>query len=193
MPRRSQSKLWTHGMPKGPKGRFVSVLPRFQGIWNFSKNKSAAKSLMLHVSTRAAAEKLVDACQGYDLPPYVKFNDFKTWNDVGPPPGHPLALPQQGRSGVRHSLRAGPAGDRRPDLLPSHRTEDGRADGQGRAHCTDAGLGDQGDRGFLPQLTTSRGHVGAVMPAKRSTQRASSRKQGSRARLDRRLPCAGRE
>jgi ABC-type glycerol-3-phosphate transport system substrate-binding protein len=52
-------KLWTHAMPKGPKGRFVSMLPRFQGVWNFSKNKSAAKSLMLHVSSRDSAERLV--------------------------------------------------------------------------------------------------------------------------------------
>src|SRR6185295_17444442 len=65
-------KLWTHAMPKGPKGRFVSVLPRFQGIWNFSKNKSAAKALLQHVSTREAAVKLVEGGQGYDLPPFVK-------------------------------------------------------------------------------------------------------------------------
>jgi len=89
-------KLWTHAMPKGPKGRFVSVLPRFHGLWNFSKNKSAAKNLMLHVSSRAAAEKLVDACQGYDLPPYVKFNDFKTWDEVGPPKGTISHYPNKG-------------------------------------------------------------------------------------------------
>jgi ABC-type glycerol-3-phosphate transport system substrate-binding protein len=89
-------KLWTHAMPKGPKGRFVSTLPRFQGVWNFSKNKSAAKSLMLHVSSRAAAEKLVAACDGYDVPPYVKFNDFKTWDEVGPPKGTLSHYPNKG-------------------------------------------------------------------------------------------------
>jgi len=89
-------KLWTHAMPKGPKGRFVSVLPRFHGLWNFSKNKSAAKSLMLHVSSRAAAEKLVDACQGYDLPPYVKFNDIKIWDEVSPPKGTISHYPNKG-------------------------------------------------------------------------------------------------
>jgi ABC-type glycerol-3-phosphate transport system substrate-binding protein len=80
-------KMWTHPMPKGPNGRYVAQLPRFQGLWNFSKNKSAAKSLMLHVSTRAAAEKLVAACQGYDLPPFTRFNDFKTWDEEAPPKG----------------------------------------------------------------------------------------------------------
>ena len=89
-------KLWTHAMPKGPKGRYVSVLPRFHGLWNFSKNKSAAKSLMLHVSSRDAAAKLVDACQGYDLPPYTKFGDFKTWDEVGPPKGTLSHYPTKG-------------------------------------------------------------------------------------------------
>jgi ABC-type glycerol-3-phosphate transport system substrate-binding protein len=89
-------KLWTHAMPKGPKGRFVSMLPRFQGVWNFSKNKSAAKSLMLHVSSRDSAEKLVAACQGYDLPPFVKFNNFATWNEEGPPKGTISHYPNRG-------------------------------------------------------------------------------------------------
>ena len=89
-------QLWTHAMPKGPKGRYVSTLPHFHGLWTFSKNKSAAKSLMLHVSSRAAAEKLVEACQGYDLPPYTKFNDFKTWNDVVPPKGTLSHYPNRG-------------------------------------------------------------------------------------------------
>jgi len=89
-------KLWTHAMPKGPNGRYVAMLPRFQGVWNFSKNKSAAKSLMLHVSSREAAEKLVAACQGYDLPPFVKFNTFKTWDEEGPPAGTLSHYPNKG-------------------------------------------------------------------------------------------------
>jgi ABC-type glycerol-3-phosphate transport system substrate-binding protein len=89
-------KLWTHAMPKGPKGRYVAMLPRFQGIWSFSKNKSAAKSLMFHVSSREAAEKLVAACQGYDLPPFVKFNTFKTWDEESPPKGTISHYPNKG-------------------------------------------------------------------------------------------------
>ena len=89
-------KLWTHAMPKGPKGRYVAMLPRFHGLWNFSKNKSAAKSLMLHVSGREVAQKLVAACQGYDLPPFVKFNDFKTWEEEGPPRGTLSHYPNKG-------------------------------------------------------------------------------------------------
>src|SRR5437763_6752032 len=93
-------KLWTHAMPKGPNGRFVAMLPRFQGLWNFSRNKSAAKSLMLHVSSRAAAEQLVEACQGYDLPPFVKFNNFKTWDEQGPPKGTLSHYPNRGDQGA---------------------------------------------------------------------------------------------
>jgi hypothetical protein len=74
----------------------VSTLPRFQGISNFSKNKSAAKSLILYATSREAAEKLVAACDGYDVPPYVKFNDFKTWDEVGPPKGTISHYPNKG-------------------------------------------------------------------------------------------------
>ena len=44
-------QCWTHGMPSGPNGRFAPFLPYFWGIWNFSKNKPAAKSLLLALST----------------------------------------------------------------------------------------------------------------------------------------------
>ncbi len=36
----------------GPKGRFVGQLPQFYGCGAFSKNKSAAKDLLLHMSQR---------------------------------------------------------------------------------------------------------------------------------------------
>ena len=80
-------KCWFTGFPKGPKGRFYPILPRFYGVWNFSKNKPAAKSLLEFLAMRPAAEKQVAASQGYDIPPYPKFNDFKTWEEEGPPKG----------------------------------------------------------------------------------------------------------
>jgi ABC-type glycerol-3-phosphate transport system substrate-binding protein len=80
-------KCWTHGFPRGPKGRFNPMLPRLYGVWNFSKNKAAAKSLLLHLTSRKAAERQVASSQGYDLPPYTSFYDFKTWNENGPPVG----------------------------------------------------------------------------------------------------------
>jgi ABC-type glycerol-3-phosphate transport system substrate-binding protein len=80
-------QLWTFPTPRGPKGRFQPYLPYFWGIWKFSKNKSAAKSLMLHISSRSAVEKMVAASQGYDIPAYAKLHDFKTWAEEGPPKG----------------------------------------------------------------------------------------------------------
>ena len=60
-------QCWTHGFPAGPKGRFAPYLPYFWSIWNFSKNKEAAKSLLVQLSKPAAIEKMVTASGGYDL------------------------------------------------------------------------------------------------------------------------------
>jgi ABC-type glycerol-3-phosphate transport system substrate-binding protein len=80
-------ELWTHGFPTGPKGRFAPFIPYFWGIWNFAKNKPAAKALLAHLSTREASEKMVAASEGYDIPSFTNFTDFKTWAEVEPPKG----------------------------------------------------------------------------------------------------------
>ncbi len=80
-------QCWTHGFPKGPKGRFAPFLPYFWATWNFSKNKAAAKSLLVHLSQPAAVEKLVTASGGYDLPAFEKLTTLKTWAEEGPPKG----------------------------------------------------------------------------------------------------------
>jgi ABC-type glycerol-3-phosphate transport system substrate-binding protein len=80
-------QLWTHGFPKGPKGRFAPFLPYFWGTWNFSKNQSAAKSLIRHLSTAEAAEKMCNASGGYDLPAFEKLTTFKVWAEAEPPKG----------------------------------------------------------------------------------------------------------
>jgi ABC-type glycerol-3-phosphate transport system substrate-binding protein len=80
-------QLWTHGFPTGPKGRYSPFLPYFWGIWNFGRNKTAAKNLLVHLSQRASAERMVAASGGYDLPAFEKLTDFKTWAEEGPPKG----------------------------------------------------------------------------------------------------------
>ena len=80
-------QLWTFPSPRGPKGRYEPYVPFFWGIWRFSKNKAAAKSLMLHLSERSAVEKMVAASQGYDIPAFARLNDFNTWAEEGPPKG----------------------------------------------------------------------------------------------------------
>jgi ABC-type glycerol-3-phosphate transport system substrate-binding protein len=89
-------QLWTHAMPKGPKGRFVSVLPRYQGLWNFSKNKSAAKSLLVHMHKPESIKKLVAGAAGYDIPPYKKLIDHAVWDNQGPPTGTLTHYPNRG-------------------------------------------------------------------------------------------------
>jgi ABC-type glycerol-3-phosphate transport system substrate-binding protein len=80
-------QLWTHGFAEGPKGRFAPFVPYFWGVWNFSKNQSAAKSLIVHLSSPDSVEKLVAASGGYDLPSFANFTTFKTWAEEGPPKG----------------------------------------------------------------------------------------------------------
>jgi len=80
-------QCWTHGFPAGPKGRFAPFVPFFWGTWNFSKNQSAAKSLIMHLSQPASAEKMVIASGGYDLPSFEKLTSFKVWAEEGPPKG----------------------------------------------------------------------------------------------------------
>jgi ABC-type glycerol-3-phosphate transport system substrate-binding protein len=80
-------QLWTHGMPAGPKGRYTPCIPYFWGIWSFGKNKSAAKSLLMHLSQPDSIERMVTASQGFDIPAFAKLTELKTWNEEGPPKG----------------------------------------------------------------------------------------------------------
>lgn len=80
-------QLWTHGFAAGPKGRFVPYQPIFYTIWEFSKNKEAAKSLLVHLSQPSSIEKLVVASGGYDLPPYEKLATLQVWAEAEPPKG----------------------------------------------------------------------------------------------------------
>jgi len=80
-------QCWTHGFPAGPKGRFAPFLPFFWATWNFSKNQSAAKSLLMHLSQASSAEKMVVASGGYDLPSFANLTTFKVWAEEGPPKG----------------------------------------------------------------------------------------------------------
>ena len=80
-------QLWSHGMPIGPKGRFTPSIPYFLGIWGFSKNKPAAKSLLRHFSQPKAVAAMVEASQGFDIPAFTSMTKLKTWEEQGPPKG----------------------------------------------------------------------------------------------------------
>jgi len=80
-------QCWTHGFPAGPKGRYAPFVPFFWGIWNFSKNVPAAKSLLMHLSQPSSIEKMVVASGGYDLPSFEKLTTLKVWAEAEPPKG----------------------------------------------------------------------------------------------------------
>jgi ABC-type glycerol-3-phosphate transport system substrate-binding protein len=90
------AQLWTFHSPKGPKGRFDPTNFGFWGIWNFSRNIGAAKSLLAYLSTRSSVEKLVAGSHGVDIPPFEKLRDFKTWEEEKPPVGTLYNYPPRG-------------------------------------------------------------------------------------------------
>jgi hypothetical protein len=89
-------QCWTHPVPKGPKGRFVGQLPQFYGVWQFSKNKTAAKELLTYISQKSSVGQLVAASVGYDLPSFKSMYDFDTWKTVEPPVGTVYGYPPRG-------------------------------------------------------------------------------------------------
>src|SRR3989442_14355964 len=74
-------------MPKGPKGRSAPFLPFLWGVWKFSKNKPAAKSLLAHLLQRPNVEKIVNASGGYDIPSFESISDLRIWEQVEPRKG----------------------------------------------------------------------------------------------------------
>jgi len=89
-------QLWTFPAPKGPKGRHISGRYRYWGIWNFSTNKSAAKSLLLYLSTREAILQLLEAGQGFDVPPFERLASSPVWAEAEPPKGTLYNFPPRG-------------------------------------------------------------------------------------------------
>jgi ABC-type glycerol-3-phosphate transport system substrate-binding protein len=100
---------WCFPPPKGPKGRFVAGSNWFYGIWKFSKNKSAAKSLVHFLTQRKQSEQLIEASQGFDLPSFEKQLDFKTWDKAEPPLGTLYHYPPRGDTTVSIPGQPAPA------------------------------------------------------------------------------------
>ena len=94
-------QLWTFPTPKGPQGRHISGRYRYWGIWTFSPNKPAAKSLLLYLSSRDAIGKLMEAGQGFDVPRFEKLNDFGIWAAAEPPKGFLYNFPRRRGSAGR--------------------------------------------------------------------------------------------
>lgn len=101
------AQLWSFPAPRGPKGQYRIGLPFHWGIWDFSRNKPAAKSLLTYLSQRSSVETLVNASGGYDVPGFTGFRDFKVWAEAGPPKGTLYNYPPRGDQNV--SIAAAPA------------------------------------------------------------------------------------
>jgi len=81
------AQVWHHDAPRGPKGRFRGSVLYTWGIWKFSKNKAAAKDLLVHLSSKEVQWKLIAAADGYDVPQLPAFYDHPVWTEIGPPKG----------------------------------------------------------------------------------------------------------
>ncbi len=62
----------------------------------FSKNKPAAKDLLVHISQKESVAQFVEASVGYDLPSFRTMYDLPTWKTVGPPVGTVYGYPPRG-------------------------------------------------------------------------------------------------
>ena len=69
---------WTFPNPTGPMGRLVPHRPYFWGIWQFARNKSAAKELIEYLSQREQVEQLAAPVSGYDIPPFQSMTDLRS-------------------------------------------------------------------------------------------------------------------
>ena len=100
---------WTFPMPSGPEGRFVPYLPYFWGIWNFSRNQTAAKNLLEFLSQRESADKQTSTSSGYDIPPFLSMNDFNVWKTEGPPVGVVYNYPLKPHHNAKTAVAFAPA------------------------------------------------------------------------------------
>ena len=100
---------WTFPAPKGPKGRFLPLGAFSFGIWQFSKNKSAAKELIEYLSQREQVEERDNVVIGYDVPPFVSMTNFPIWSDVEPPKGTVYNYPIRKSSGQESHMAVSPA------------------------------------------------------------------------------------
>ena len=178
-------QCWTHGFPAGPKGRFAPFLPYFWSIWNFSKNKEAAKSLLVHLSQPAAIEKMVAASGGYDLPAFEKLTTLKVWAEEGPPKGTLYHYPEplQPSDAVDRGL-AGAAEDRPADLRAGDPDQDVPALSPGRSDGKDARLGGRRVRRLHAELSGSIAAAAAALRGRsRRTSSASPDEQPATCRL----------
>ena len=119
-------QCWHFSSPKGPKGRFDPAQPSFWGIWKFSPNKAAAKSLALHLWQKDWSSKLVAGSHGYDIPCLRQPARLQDLGRGRSAKGRHLELPAARRGDRVGVGLAGPGQHRQPDLLAGDDGQDDR-------------------------------------------------------------------
>ena len=165
---------WLPGGTEGPVSRRSP--PSSGAVWNFSKNKEAAKSLIVHLSQPSSIEKLVAASGGYDLPAFEKLTTLKTWAEEGPPKGTLYHYPNPYKHQIL-SIAASPAPPKIAQQIYTQAVPDqdvpailpGRSDGK------DAGLGGRRVRRLHAKLTTRFAAAARTLAAARCGKHPSSR------------------
>jgi ABC-type glycerol-3-phosphate transport system substrate-binding protein len=102
-------QIWHHPMPVGEHGRFAPYLCSFWSVWNFGKNKSAAKELIEWLSQREQVETICNGSWGYETPAFVSMTDFPVWADVGPPKGTLFNYPIKPHHRIEPTVASWPA------------------------------------------------------------------------------------
>jgi len=90
------AQMWHHDTPSGPNGRYRGSLMYNLGIWNFAKNKSAAKDLVRYISQKEQVFQILTASDGYDMPQIASFLTHDAWVKAGPPSGGQYNYPIRG-------------------------------------------------------------------------------------------------
>ena len=157
-------QCWTHGFPAGPKGRFAPYLPYFWSIWNFSKNKEAAKSLLVASVEAGRHREDGDGERRLRSARLREADDVEGLAGRRAAEGHALSLPEplQPSDAVDRGL-AGAAEDRPADLRPGHADQDVPALPPGRSDGKDARLG----RRRVRRLHAELGRIASRRPVER--------------------------
>ena len=81
------ARMWHHDTPSGPAGRFRGALFYNFILWQWCKEKKAAKDLLTHLLEKDQQWKILTAGQGYDMPQLAPMYAHPVWEEEGPPPG----------------------------------------------------------------------------------------------------------
>ena len=81
----------------------------FWGVWEFSRNKTAAMDLIQFLQERKQVEERDNVVSGYDIPPLPSMSDFQIWSEVEPPKGVVYNYPIRPWHNAQPSIAAYPA------------------------------------------------------------------------------------